>query len=134
MKNTICNTTPLLKIGFQAIKWHEQSDRRRRPDISEELQKVKSGDAAEMARCGWMGGMEIMDGIGHIAQVREGFLCAICVQPSFPVDEVLHPMAFPLGIHNVVNFIFLFAILCNVEGAWHHTWLAVETFLIRLNT
>ena len=44
--STVCNTTPLLRINFQEIEQHKQSNRRRGTDIAEQLQEIEMGDAA----------------------------------------------------------------------------------------
>ena len=63
----MCNTAPLLRIDFQAIKWRERSDRRRRPDVVEELEEVERGNAAEATRGGRMSGMEVPDSASGVS-------------------------------------------------------------------
>ena len=87
------NTAPLLRIDFQAIKRRERSDRGRRPDIAEQLKKVKRGNAVQTTRGGRMSGMEVPNSIGGVSQVGDGFPCAIGIGPTFPVHQILQTPA-----------------------------------------
>ena len=57
----MCNTAPLLRIDFQAIKWRKRSDRRRRPNIAEELKEIKRRNTAKAAWGGRMRGVKVPD-------------------------------------------------------------------------
>ena len=89
----MCNTAPLLRINFQAIKWHEQSDRRRQPDIVKELKKVKRGNSPKVTRGRRMGGVEIPDSVSSVIQVRHGFPGPISFRPTLPMNEILQVLA-----------------------------------------
>ena len=47
---SMCNTAPLLRINFQAIKQRKRSDRRRHPDIAEQLKEIEGRDPAQTMR------------------------------------------------------------------------------------
>ena len=90
----MCNTAPLLRIDFQAIKRCERSDRRRRPDIAEQLKESKRRNAAKATRGGRMSGVEVPDSASGVPQVGNGLPCAIRVGPTFPMYQILQMLAF----------------------------------------
>ena len=90
----MCNTAPLLKIDFQAIKRRERSDRRRRPDIAEQLQESERRDAVLASRSGRVGGMEVANSVSGVPQVGNGLPCAIRVGPTFPMHQILQMLPF----------------------------------------
>ena len=90
----MCNTAPLLRIDFQAIKRRERSDRRRQPDIPEQLEEVERSDATQTTRGGRMGGMEVPDSVSGVSQVGNGLPGAIQIGPPFPMYQILQTPAF----------------------------------------
>ena len=130
----MCNTAPLLRIDFQAIKGRERSDRRRRPDIAEQLKKVKRGDAPQVTRGGGMSSVEITDSVGGVSQVGNGLPRAIRIGPTFPMYQVLQTPSFIARVHNAFHFVFLIAILRDVGGARGSHRLTRKAFAIWLYT
>ena len=128
----MCNTAPLLRINFQAIKQHKQSDRRRQPNIAKELKEVKRRNTPKVMWGRWVRGMEVPNSVGSISQVGNQLPGPISFRPTFPVNKILQAPVFVVQIHNELHFIFLFAVLCNIGGARGSHRLTWEAFTIWL--
>ena len=79
-----------------------------------------------------MRGVEVVDSICSIAQVGKRLPGLISFRPTLPMNKILQLVFLVLGVNNVVDFIFLFAILCNIGGTWgsHRlTWQVFMTWL-----
>ena len=123
----MCNTAPLLRIDFQAIKRRERSDRRRRPDIAKQLKEIKWRNAAQATRGCRVSSVEIPNRVSGVSQVGNGFPCAICVGPTLPMHQVFQTLAPVARVHNALHFVFLFANLRDVGGTGSSHRLARET-------
>ena len=81
-----------------------------------------------------MGGVELMDSFCGVAQVGKWLPGPISFRPTFPVDEILHLVAFPSGVNDMINFVFLFMVLHNTGGTWGSYRLTQQAFAIWLYT
>ena len=129
----MCNTAPLLRIDFQAIKRRKRSDRRRQPDIAEKLEEVKRGNATQTPRGSRMGDVEVANSVGGVPQVGNRLPHAIQVRPTFPMHQILQPLSFVAGVHDAFDLVFLITILCDIGGAGCSHRLTRKMFMIRLH-
>ena len=125
---------PPLRIDFQAIKRRKRSDRRRRPDIAEQLKEIERRDAPQTPRGGRISGMEVANSVGGVPQVGNRLPCAIRIGPSFPMHQILQALPFVARVHDAFNVVFLIAILRDVGGTRGSHRLTRETFAIWLYT
>ena len=79
-----------------------------------------------------VGGVEVLNSSGGISQVGNWFPGPISFRPTFPVNEILQALAFVVQVNNPFDFIFLFAILHNIGGAWGSHRLTWQVFAIWL--
>ena len=79
-----------------------------------------------------MRGMEIPNRVSGVPQVGNGLPGSIRVRPTFPVHQVLQMLAFVARVHDMLNFVFLFAILRDGGGARGSHRLTRKAFAIWL--
>ena len=79
-----------------------------------------------------MHSMEILDRISSIAQIGHGFPRAVGIGPTFPMHQVLQTAPCVARVNDAFDFVFLFAILCDVGGTGGSHRLTREAFAIWL--
>ena len=57
---------------------------------------------------------EVRDCLFDMREIAQGFPHTLEIVIALLVDQILQLVSFPLGVDNIINFIFLVSILCDV--------------------